>query len=160
MIKPDRILEIGTFSGYGAICLAAGLAEGGILHTIEVNDEMETFIRETLTENQLNSKVILHIGDAREIVSTLEEKFDLVFIDAEKDEYCTYYDLVIDKVKPGGFILADNVLWSGKVLDEMLPNNDHFTRGIKEFNAKIQEDNRVENLILPVFDGISVIRKR
>ena len=160
MIKPSRILEIGTFSGYGTICLAKGLSINGVIHTIEINDEMETFIKENFSQSGYQDKIKLHIGDAKQIIPQLEEDFDIVFIDAEKDEYCDYYDIVFDKVKPGGFIVADNVLWSGKVLDEEIPNNDHFTKGIKLFNKKIQEDPRVENQILPLFDGISIIRKK
>lgn len=159
MIRPERILEIGTFSGYGTICLAKGLETEGLIHTIEINDELEAFIQEAFHKSGFQNKIKLHIGDARKIIPALNEEFDLVFIDAEKDEYCEYYDLVIDKIKPGGFILADNVLWSGKVIEKDLPNNDHFTLGIQQFNKKIQADKRVENQLLPLFDGISVIRK-
>lgn len=160
MIQPRRILEIGTFSGYGTVCLASGLAENGIIHTIEINDELEDFIREVFGENGLTDRVRLHIGDARDIIPRLKQTFDLVFIDAEKDEYLAYYHLVFNQVRAGGFIVADNVLWSGKVLDEQPPNKDHFTRGIRAFNHYIRQDARVENIILPMFDGMSVIRKK
>lgn len=160
MIRPESILEIGTFSGYGTVCLSKGLKENGVIHTIEINDELEDFINNTFTKTGIKNKVRLHIGDAKEIIPTIKESFDLVFMDAEKDEYAAYYDLVINKVKPGGFILADNVLWSGKVLEEELPNNDHFTKGIQEFNNKVQNDPRTENLLLPLFDGLTIIRKK
>lgn len=159
MILPSNILEIGTFSGYGTICLSKGLKDDGIIHSMEINDELEDFIRENLEKAGITNKVVLHIGDAIKILPELNESFDLVFIDAEKDQYGEYFDLVIDKVRPGGFILADNVLWSGKVVEENLSNNDHFTRGILKFNKKIQDDPRVENLLLPVYDGIMIIRK-
>ena len=159
MIRPDRILEIGTFSGYGTICLSKGLNEGGIIHSIEINDELEDFIRENLNKAGVTEKVALQIGDALNILPTINESFDLVFIDAEKNQYGDYFDMVIDKVRSGGFILADNVLWSGKVVEAHLPNNDHFTRGILKFNKKIQDDPRVENMLLPVYDGIMIIRK-
>ena len=159
MINPNRILEIGTYSGYGTICLAKGLAENGRIHTIEINDEMEAFIKQAFTKSGYQDKIQLHIGDAKEIIPSFKEEFDLVFIDAEKDEYCAYYELVIDKVKPGGFLLADNVLWSGKVIENDLPTNDHFTRGLKEFNSMVQQDSRVENSIIPAYDGIMIIRK-
>jgi len=159
MIRPSRILEIGTFSGYGTICLSKGLAEGGIIHSIEINDELEDFVLENFEKAGISSKVVLHIGDALQIIPELNESFDMIFIDAEKDQYSEYFDLIIDKVKSGGFILADNVLWSGKVIEENIPNNDHFTKGILQFNKKIQDDQRVENLLLPIYDGIMTIRK-
>lgn len=159
MIRPTSILEIGTFSGYGTICLAKGLNEGGTIQSIEINDELEDFILTNFEKAGITDRVVLHIGDALQILPELNATFDLVFIDAEKDQYGKYFDLVIDKVRPGGFILADNVLWSGKVVEANLPNNDHFTRGILEFNRKVQDDSRVENLLLPVYDGIMIIRK-
>lgn len=160
MIRPKRILEIGTFTGYGAICLAKGLVPGGLLHTIEINDELEDFIRKWIDKAGFSDSIMLHIGDALEIIPGLNEIFDLVFIDGEKDQYCHYYDAVLDKVKPGGFIIADNVLWSGKVVLEDIPEKDHFTRGILKFNKMVQEDSRVENLLLPAFDGMMIIRKK
>ena len=159
MIKPSRILEIGTFTGYGAICLARGLAKDGLLHTIEINDELEDFARKWIDRSGLAHKIRIHIGDALEIIPGLEEEFDLVFIDGEKDQYSDYYEAVMNKLKPGGFIIADNVLWSGKVIEDDVPAKDHFTRGILNFNRKVQEDDRVENLLLPAFDGMMVIRK-
>lgn len=159
MVRPSRILEIGTFSGYGTISLSRGLQDDGLIHSIEINDELEDFILEGFEKAGIKDKVILHIGDALEIIPTIEDSFDLVFIDAEKNQYSEYFDQIIDKVKPGGFILADNVLWSGKVVEDNIPGNDHFTKGILDFNKKVQIDSRVENLLLPVYDGIMVIRK-
>jgi len=159
MIKPHRILEIGTFTGYGAICLAKGLSPDGHLHTIEVNDEYEDFIREWLSKAGIADKITLHIGDALSIIPTLPDSFDLVFIDGDKHQYVDYYNTVFPKVKTGGFILADNVLWSGKVIESDLPENDHFTKGIQKFNKTIQTDQRVKNLLLPIFDGLMLIQK-
>lgn len=160
MIQPQCILEIGTFTGYGAICLARGLAPGGILHTLEINDEMEAFILKWIEKSGLSNSIKLHLGDALEIIPKINEQFDLVFIDGEKNQYCDYYNVIIDKVKSGGFILADNVLWSGKVIAENIPAKDHFTRGIIKFNNMVQHDERVENLLLPAFDGLMIIRKK
>ena len=160
MIQPQKILEIGTFTGYGAICLARGLAPGGILHTLEINDELETFILKWLEKSGFSNRIKLHIGNALEIIPQLDETFDLAFIDGEKDQYCDYYETLINKVKNGGFILADNVLWSGKVVQDDIPAKDHFTRGILKFNTLVQEDDRVENLLLPAFDGLMIIRKK
>ena len=154
MIRPDRILEIGTYTGYSALCLAEGLRENGKIITIDINEELEEKVKAHF--KSLGSKVDYRIGNALMIIPTLEEKFDLVFIDADKINYANYFDLVIDKVKPGGFILADNVLWSGKVLDK---NPDIDTRAIMAFNQKIQVDSRTENVLLPIRDGIMMIRK-
>lgn len=160
MIRPKTILEIGTFTGYGAICLAGGLANDGVLHTIEINDELEDFTRHWINKAGLPNSIKLHIGDALEIIPDIKGSFDLVFIDAEKNQYCDYYDAVINKVNSCGFIIADNVLWSGKVIDPDIPTKDHFTRGILKFNKMVQEDQRVENLLLPAFDGLMIIRKK
>ncbi len=156
MIKPRNILEIGTYTGYSAICLAEGLAPGGKLITIDINDELEDRVRSYFREAQLDSRVSFLIGNATGIIPTLTERFDLVFIDADKENYSRYFDLVIDRVNLNGFILADNVLWSGKVLHD---NPDKDTRAIVEFNRKIQSDPRVENVLLPIRDGIMVVRK-
>ena len=160
MTRPHRILEIGTFTGYGAICLARGMAQVGILHTIEINDELEDFTRRWFEKAGLQDKIELHIGDALQLIPYIKESFDLVFIDGEKNQYCDYYNAVIEKVKSGGFIIADNVLWSGKVVSDDISENDHFTRGIRKFNKMIQDDPRVENMILPAFDGLMIIRKK
>jgi caffeoyl-CoA O-methyltransferase len=156
LIQPKLILEIGTYTGYSAICLAEGLGPEGKLITIDINEELEDKVKKYFDEAGLSSKVEYRIGDATKIVSTLDGPFDLVFIDADKENYGRYYDMVIDKVREGGIILADNVLWSGKVLQA---KQDKDTRAIVEFNKKIQQDIRVENVLLPIRDGILMIRK-
>ncbi len=156
MIKPKTILEIGTYTGYSAICLADGLSPGGKLITIDVNEELEAKVRGYFREADLEKVIDYQIGDALKIIPTLSISFDLVFIDADKENYSNYFDLVIDKVVSGGYLLADNVLWSGKVLDSK-PDKD--TRAILAFNKKVQEDGRVENLLLPIRDGILMMRK-
>ena len=159
MQQPQRILEIGTYTGYATLCLAEGLSEGGEIHTIEIDDEMEDFIRNQLNQSALSDKIHLHIGDALEVIPQLEGQFDLVFIDADKRDYCEYYDLVFDKVKKGGIILADNTLWNGKVLEEPHPN-DKQTIGIMRFNEMIVKDERIEKVILPLRDGLTIIYKK
>lgn len=159
MMKPERILEIGTFTGYSTICLAAGMPYNGVLHTIEVNPEQEEMIRRYVWESGMQEQIRLHIGDAKTILPTLDERWDLVYIDADKASYLLYYELVIDRVKPGGFILADNVLWGSKVLNDP-DKQDRDTRGITRFNEFVQGDDRVDHLLLPFGDGIMVIEKR
>ncbi len=156
MLRPERILELGTFTGYSAICMAEGLQENGILYTIEVNEEMQPLIQKYIEKAGLSGKIKSYIGDAIQIVPGLEESFDLVFIDAGKKDYEKHFDLVIDKVKPGGIILVDNVLWSEKVIAEKL---DQGAETVDRFNKKIQNDSRVENVMLPIRDGITLIRK-
>jgi predicted O-methyltransferase YrrM len=156
MIRPKNILEIGTYTGYSAVCLVDGMQPGGKLVTIDINEELEDRVRQYFKIASVEDKVDFRIGDARAIIPQLSEKFDLVFIDADKENYSHYFDLVIDRVNLNGFILADNVLWSGKVLEA---NPDKDTRAIKAFNAKVQSDKRVENVLLPVRDGIMVMRK-
>lgn len=157
MIKPERILEIGTYTGYSALCLAEGLTKTGKLITLDINEELETRVRQYFAQSPYQHQIDFRVGNALGIIPTLTDSFDLVFIDADKGNYGRYFDLVIDKVKPGGFILADNVLWSGKIL---APNPDKDTRAILEFNKKVAEDSRVENVLLPVRDGIMVVRRR
>lgn len=161
MIKPRRILEIGTFTGYSAINFAMGLysspTEEGFLHTIEVDPEQETIIRKYFSEAGIEKKVILHIGEAMKIIPTLDEIWDMVYIDADKPNYLNYYNLVFDRVRPGGFILADNALWDGKVLNPGTRSKD--TLGIIEFNEFVLKDDRVENLLLPFRDGLMIVRK-
>lgn len=157
MIRPKNILEIGTYTGYSAICLAEGLAENGKLTTIDINAELEDRVRGYFTEAGLSSKINYLIGDATQIIPTLNQTFDLVFIDADKKNNATYFDLLLDKIPSGGFILVDNVLWSGKVVGEKI---DKDTQEIIRFNKKIQDDERVENVLLPIRDGIMLIRKR
>lgn len=159
LIKPLHILEIGTFTGYSALCLAEGLQDGGTLITLERNPEMEEAATRFFTKSIYNQQIKLMIGDATVIIPSLETSFDLVFIDADKSEYLTYYHAVIEKVKTGGILLADNVLWGGKVLSPP-KNPDKELKGIQEFNAFVRSDARVENLVLPIRDGISVIRKK
>jgi predicted O-methyltransferase YrrM len=156
--RPLRILEIGTYTGYAALCLAEGLPEGGEIHTVEIDDEMEVFIREQFEQSPLKDKIKLYIGDARTIVPRLDGLFDMVYIDGDKCEYCDYYDCVFDKVRSGGVILADNTLWNGKVWENP-DTNDKQTLGIIRFNEKIKQDKRIEKIILPLRDGLTVIYK-
>ena len=159
MISPMNVLEIGTYTGYGTICLAQGLKEGGHVHSIEINDELADIPSQFIRRMNLENKITLHIGNALDIIPRLDILFDLIFIDGEKSEYLSYYQLVIDKINKGGFILADNILWSGKVLEQE-PSNDHFTRGIKQFNDFVKQDDRVEKVILPIRDGLMILRKK
>ncbi len=156
MIKPQFILEIGTYTGYSAVCLAEGLQPDGKLITIDINEELEYRVRGYFTEAGMQNKIDYRIGKASTIIPTISEQLDLVFIDADKENYALYYELVIDKVRPGGYILADNVLWSGKVI-EMKPDKD--TRAILDFNKKVHDDPRVENVLLPIRDGIMIMRR-
>lgn len=156
MCRPEIILEIGTYTGYSALCLAEGLSKNGKLITLDINEELEDRVRAYFKEANLDLQIDYRIGDARKIIPQLDFSFDLVFIDADKESYSTYFDLVIDKVPSGGFILADNVLWSGKVLGAK-PDKD--TRAIMAFNQKVQDDKRVENVLLPIRDGIMIIQK-
>jgi len=158
MIHPDRILEIGTFTGYSAICLAEGLSEDGVLHTIEINEEYEDRIRRYLSESTDYQKIKLHIGDAKDIIPTLTEEWDLVFVDAEKTDYKDYYDMVLPQVRKNGFILIDNTLWNSKVVHEVR-HNDHDTQAIMAFNDMVQHDPRVRNLLLPFRDGMMMMEK-
>lgn len=157
MIAPMHILEIGTFTGYSSICLAEGLRPGGRLDALEVNDELEDLIREAYRRSGMEERINLHIGDAKELIPTLDCSYDLVYIDANKREYVEYLDLVMEKVHPGSCIIADNVLWDGKVYDGH-PLDDAQTHGIIEFNRAVVEDPRLENYILPLRDGLNVIR--
>lgn len=158
MIRPKTILEIGTYTGYSAICLAKGLSVDGVIHTIEKNPELENMARKYFQEAEIQHQVNYHLGDAMEIIPELNEVFDLVFIDADKENYLNYYHLVFDKLCSGGYILVDNVLWSGKVLTKPAAT-DKESLGIIEFNEFIQNDERVENVLLPMRDGIMLIRK-
>ena len=158
MLRPERILEIGTYTGYSAICLARGLRSGGTLTTIEINDELQSTALNYFLKAGLGEQIELINGDAHKVIPDLNGVFDLVFIDANKDDYPDYFRLVIDKVKPGGYILADNVLWGGKVLDDQ--PKDQTTRTLDQFNKAITADPRVENLLLPLRDGLMVIKKR
>ena len=159
MIKPKQVLEIGTYTGYSSICFVEGLQPGGMIHTIDNNDELEEMIRRYFKLAGVKNKTKLYIGDAQEIIPTINETFDLVFIDADKINYSSYFDLVFDKVRPGGYILADNVLWSGKVVDDTSTMDDD-TKAIVEFNTKVHNDVRIEHVLLPVRDGVMVMRKK
>ena len=158
MISPKRVLELGTFTGYSALCLAEGLSEGGELHTVEIDDEAEDELFELFASAPGGERITLHIGDALETIAKLDGEWDLVFIDANKRNYCEYYELVFPRVKPGGYIIADNTLWDGKVIDP--DAHDAQTEGILAFNDLIASDNRVEKVILPIRDGMTIIRKK
>lgn len=159
MIRPHRILELGTFTGYSAICLARGLQPGGKLITIEIDDELEEMTRRFFAKAGLTDKIIQKTGSALEIIPMLEESFDLVFIDADKREYVAYFQAIFPKVKNGGFIIADNTLWSGKVVEKPV-RGDEQTQGIIKFNTWIKNDTRVEQVILPLRDGMTIIYKK
>lgn len=157
MIQPECILEIGTYTGYSALCLAEGLKENGKLITIDVNEELETRVRSYFEASEFRSQIEYRIGDAMKIIPELNEQFDIVFIDADKLNYINYYNLVFSKVKIGGYIIADNVLWSGKVADES--KNDKDTELLRAYNLLNHRDERVENVLLPIRDGLMVARK-
>ncbi len=159
MIQPQQILEVGTFTGYSALCFAEALSENGCVDTIEMDDELEDFIRDNCRNSPYENKINLYIGDALEIIPSLEKMYDLVFLDAEKSQYTRYYDAVFPKVKNGGYILADNTIWDGKVTQNVL-SNDLKTREIIRFNDLIKADSRVEKVILPLRDGLTIIRKK
>lgn len=159
MIQPENILEIGTFTGYSAICLARGLKPGGKLITIEVDDELESIAARFFKKAGLENSIVQRIGPALEIIPQLSGTFDLVFIDAHKPEYSAYYDAIFEKVKPGGYMIADNTLWNGKVLEEPAPD-DLQTKGVLAFNSLVKNDSRVEKVILPLRDGMTIIRKK
>ena len=159
MISPKTVLEIGTYTGYSALCFAEGLQQGGKIHTIDINEELETMVNNYISKANLTNTIINHIGNAIEIIPTLNETFDLVFIDADKTNYSSYYDLVFDKVKPGGYIIADNVLWSGKVIENK-KDLDPDTIALINYSEKIQKDDRVQNVLFPVRDGLMIARKK
>lgn len=159
MIRPERILEIGTYTGYSALCLAEGLTETGKLITIDINAQLEPFVRDYFATSEFNSKIDFRIANALELIPQLDELLDLVFIDADKLNYINYYNLVFDNVRTGGYILADNVLWSGKVTGDY-EKLDKDTRLLMDFNQMVQEDERVENVLLPIRDGVMIVRKK
>ena len=159
MIQPQRILEIGTYTGYSALCFAEGLAPNGKITTIDVNEELEDLVREYIEKAGMTNQVEYLIGDATQLIPTLNDVFDIVFIDADKKNYCTYYDLVFDKVRKGGYIIADNVLWSGKVLEDY-DSLDRETKVLMDYNKKIHEDDRVQEVLLPIRDGLMIARKK
>lgn len=158
MIRPKNMLEIGTYTGYSAFCFLEGLQEGGKITTIDCNAELEEFVQYYIEKHPKGNQVSYIIGDAMQLIPSLSDTYDFVFIDADKENYLAYYQMVIDKVPAGGYILADNVLWSGKVIEEQ-SFNDRDTKAIREFNAFVQADSRVENILLPIRDGLMLIRK-
>ncbi len=157
MIQPKLVIDIGTFTGYSALCLAQGLVSDGVLHTIDIDEEKENLVLSFIEKANMKDKVKYYLGKAIDIIPTIEGEFDLVFIDADKENYPNYFDLVIDRVRSGGLIIADNVLWKGKILNEKM---DTKTALIDAFNKKVNADNRVENILLPLRDGLMVMRKR
>lgn len=160
MCRPKRVLELGTFTGYSALCIAEALEEDAHLDTIEIDDELEDFIRNNLASSHHGKKVTLHIGAALEIVETLGDRpFDFIFIDADKRQYPQYYTSLLPRLRPGGIMIADNTLWDGHVV-EATPHNDRQTEGIKAFNDMVANDPSVEKVILPVRDGLTIIRKK
>ncbi len=159
MQNPKRVLEIGTYTGYSAISMAMGTSSDCEIHTIDCNDELEGFTQQFFNKSGCQERIKFHIGDALEIIPTLKGGFDLAFIDADKRQYTDYYEAIIPLLKSGGFILADDVLWDGKVIESIDPN-DKQTQGILDFNKYVQNDNRVENLMLPIRHGLMMIRKK
>ena len=158
IMSPKKILEIGTYTGYSAICLCEGLDKDGLLHTIDNNKELVEIQNKYFKKANLTNKIVQHYGDAKNISPSIDEVFDIVFIDADKESYPEYYNLIINKVRSGGIIIADNILWSGKIL-EKVEKDDQATKSIIEFNNKIIEDDRVRNIILPIRDGLNIVRK-
>ena len=158
-LSPNNVLEIGTYTGYSALCMAEGLKKDGTIHTIDINEELTSFTQSFLNKSKFNNQIKLHVGNALDFIPTLKLEWDLVFIDADKENYSNYFDLVIDRVRSGGWIIADNVLWSGKVL-KPTDRNDHETAALKAFNQKVHQDQRVTNLLLPVRDGMMILIKK
>lgn len=156
LVQPKRILEIGTFTGYSAICLAKGLGKDGLLYTIDINEELEPMVSKYVAKANLTEKIKLLVGNAKKVIPGLNETFDLVFIDADKINYSLYYDLAFDKVRKGGYIIADNVLWSGKVVED---KKDKDTLAIHQYNQKVSADSRVRNFILSLRDGLNIAQK-
>ncbi len=157
LIRPVTILEIGTYTGYSALCLCEGIQENGVLHTIDIKEELVDFQRKHFDKSPWGKQIIQHLGDATEIIPNLEVKFDLVFIDADKDNYLNYFELIVPKMNKGGIILSDNVLWSGKVLEPLNPK-DLSTKILLEYNKLLANDPRVETVLLPIRDGLTVSR--
>jgi caffeoyl-CoA O-methyltransferase len=159
MICPVKILEIGTYTGYSALCLCEGLKAGGKLITLDINEELEALTQRYFNQSRFRDQIDYRIGNALDIIPTLTDTFDLVFMDADKINYISYFNLCIDKVKPGGFILADNVLWSGKVVNKELKKIDKDTQALLDFNRMVHEDDRVSNILLPIRDGLMILQK-
>jgi predicted O-methyltransferase YrrM len=159
LINPKNILEIGTYTGYSALCLAEGMQDSGALHTIDINEELVAFQRKYFDKSKYGTKIHQHLGNALDIIPTLGKTFDLVFIDADKENYENYFQLIIDKMNKGGIILSDNVLWSGKVLDTKFTKEDTSTPALIAYNKVLKEDSRVETVMLPIRDGLTISRK-
>jgi len=157
LIRPVNILEIGTYTGYSALCLCEGIQENGMLHTIDIKEELIDFQRKYFNKSPWGNQIVQHLGEAIDIIPTLDLKFDLVFIDADKENYINYFELIVPKMNKGGIILSDNVLWSGKVLEPLQPN-DLSTKVIMEYNQLLKNDPRVETVLLPIRDGLTVSR--
>ncbi|WP_224483647.1 O-methyltransferase [Robertkochia aurantiaca] len=160
LVNPRQVLEVGTYTGYSALCLAEGLHPEGELHTIDVNEELKALQRQFFDRSEYRDQIFSYTGNAIDIIPTIDKRFDLVFIDADKKNYTRYFELVIDKMNPGGIILSDNVLWSGKVAEENPGKKDRQTESIKAYNAMINQDQRVETVILPIRDGLTISRKK
>jgi caffeoyl-CoA O-methyltransferase len=157
LIRPKNILEIGTYTGYSALCLCEGMQENGILHTIDIKEELVDFQRKYFDKSPWGNQIIQHLGEAVDIIPTLDVQFDLVFIDADKENYLNYFELIVPKMNKGGIILSDNVLWSGKVLEPLQPN-DSSTKILLEYNKLLKNDSRIETVLLPIRDGLTVSR--
>jgi len=158
LISPNCILELGTFTGYSTLCLAEGLVENGSIHTIDINEELEDFQRKYFDKSGFGNQIIQHVGNAIDIIPTIDTSFDLIFIDADKPNYSNYFHLVIDKLNPGGIILSDNVLWHGKVIEDV-NEKDVSTKAVLEYNALLKNDPRIETVVLPIRDGLTISRK-
>lgn len=159
LVKPKNILEIGTYTGYSALCLAEGMQSNGELHTIDINEELFDFQRKYFEKSNYGNQIHQHLGNALDIVPKLNINFDLVFIDADKTNYVNYFNIIIDKLNPGGIILSDNVLWSGKVIEKVKPD-DFDTKALIEYNTLLKEDSRIETVLLPIRDGLTISRKK
>tara|TARA_R110001606_G_scaffold383507_1_gene545836 strand:+ start:406 stop:1050 length:645 start_codon:yes stop_codon:yes gene_type:complete len=159
LVNPKNILEIGTYTGYSALCLAEGLQTNGELHTIDINEELVDFQRRYFDKSEFGKQIIQHLGDALDIIPKLDKSFDLIFIDADKENYSNYFNCVIDKLNTGGIILSDNVLWSGKVLETTFKKEDTSTPALIDYNTLLKNDNRVETVVLPIRDGLTISRK-
>lgn len=158
LIRPKKILEIGTYTGYSAICLLEGLVKNGIIHTIDINEELSTIQNKYFKKTNNSNSIIQHVGDAKDVIKKIDEIFDIIFIDADKENYIQYYNLCIDKLKSGGLMIADNVLWKGKVIAPTA-YDDELTQYLIDFNEMVKSDDRVENIILPLRDGLNIIIK-
>ena len=158
LVNPKNILELGTFTGYSTLCLAEGMQASGELHTIDINEELYDFQRKYFDKSDYSKQIVQHLGNALEIIPTLDKRFDLIFIDADKDNYVNYFNLIIDKLNVGGIILSDNVLWSGKVIETLDPK-DKMTKAVLDYNTLLKEDKRVETVVLPIRDGLTISRR-